>query len=153
MIDLLKKVFGKTESTNSSGEVPTPNHDTRVAACALFLEMAGIDGEFSEEEKHRIISILKAKYHLSDEYVAALMVAAGEELNRSLDYWQFTNLINQHYTDEEKIEIVEMAWQIVYVDSKLDKNEDYLMHKFSKLLQIPHRQFIEAKLKAKRESS
>jgi uncharacterized tellurite resistance protein B-like protein len=45
-----------------------------------------------------------------------------------------------------------MAWQIVYVDGKLDKHEDYLMHKFSKLLHISHKHFINAKLKVKRQN-
>ncbi len=152
MIDSVKKFFGKSQAANSTTGEPATDHDIRVATCALFLEMANIDGEFSEEEKGNIISILKANYQLSDEHTTELMAAAREELDGSLDYWQFANLINQNYSDEEKVEIIEMAWRIVYVDGKLDKHEDYLMHKLSKLLHISHKQFIDAKLKAKRQS-
>jgi uncharacterized tellurite resistance protein B-like protein len=151
MINLLRDFFGKARVPVASGETQEARHDVRIATCALFLEMAHIDGEFSEEEQAHIISILKSKYQLTDEFAAALMGAAREELDRSLDCWQFARLINQHYTDEEKKEIIELAWRIVYVDGRLDMHEDYLMHKLSKLLRVPHKQFIEAKLKAKPE--
>jgi uncharacterized tellurite resistance protein B-like protein len=153
MIDVVKKFFAKPHAGGTPEGEPATEHDIRIATCALFLEMAGIDGEFSEEEKQAVITILKTNYGLSDEYVDALMEAAGDRLRESLDLWQFANLINLHYSDDEKRQIIEMAWRIVFVDGKLDKHEDYLMHKFSRLLRIPHREFIQAKLKVKRELS
>lgn len=153
MIDIIKKYFTKPQREKATGSEEATEHDIHVATCALFLEMAGIDGEFSEEEKQTIISILREKYDLSDEHIDSLMSTAEKELESSLDLWQFANLINHHYTDDEKKKILELAWQIVYIDGKLDKHEDYLMHRFSKLLRIPHREFIEAKLKVKRSLS
>jgi uncharacterized tellurite resistance protein B-like protein len=150
MIGSIKKFFEKAQAADSTAGEPATDHDIRVATCALFLEMANIDGEFTEEEQRNIITILKENYQMSDEHTDELMTAAREELDRSLDYWQFANLINQNYSAEEKVEIIEMAWRIVYVDGRLDKHEDYLMHKLSKLLHISHKQFIDAKLKAKR---
>jgi len=164
MIGRIKKFFEKVSNENSSdGEyasggtpgqdgAPGSGHDIHVATCALFIEMANIDGEFSEDEQYNIVSILKSKYQLSDENVSDLMGAARDELNRSLDYWRFANLINQNYSEREKVEIVELAWRIVYTDGRLDKHEDYLMHKLSTLLHISHEQFIDAKLKAKWEN-
>lgn len=153
MIKRLKDLLTVARSASGSGEEKDAGHDVMVATCALLLEMAHIDGEFSEDEKARIISILKSKYRLTEEYVTALMVAARDELNRSLDYWQFAHLINENYTDQEKKEIVELAWRIVYVDGRMDAHEDYLMHKLAKLLRVSHKEFIDAKVKAKRGSS
>jgi uncharacterized tellurite resistance protein B-like protein len=150
MIDLLRNYFGKGRSATASTTGPDAGHDVRLAACALFLEMALIDGEFSEDEQAKILAILRSKYGLTEELAAALMESARGELKRSLDLWQFAHLINEHYTDEEKVEILELAWRIVYVDGKLDKHEDYLMHKLANLLRVPHKQFIDAKLKALR---
>ena len=147
MIDLMKKFFGKSLSTdpeNRGGEGP---HDIRVATCALFLEMASIDGEFSDSEREAIVSILKEDHNLSDENIAALLEAAKKELEQSIDLWKFTNQINQNYTKEEKIRVIEMVWKIVYTDGKLDKHEDYLVHKLAKLLRLDHKELIEAKLK------
>jgi uncharacterized tellurite resistance protein B-like protein len=147
MISRVKKFFGKSREIPSPAQETENHHDIRVATCALFLEMANIDGEFSDSEKEDIISILKKDYYLSDEYIAELLEASKGELKRSIDLWQFTNLINQNYSPEEKISIIEMVWKIVYADGKLDKHEDYLVHKLAKLLRLTHEQLINAKQK------
>ena len=149
MIDLVKKFFGKstTDSPRNIGGEKT--HDIRVATCALLIEMSNIDGEFSESERESIITVLKKDYDLSDENAIALIEASNEELNGSIDLWQFTNLINQNYSMEEKLRIIETVWRIAYTDGKLDKHEDYLVHKLAKLLRLTHKQLIEAKLKVK----
>ena len=149
MIDLVKKFFGKS-TTNSPGDIGGEKiHDIRVATCALLIEMSNMDGEFSESEKESIISVLKKDYYLSDENTIALIEASNEELKGSIDLWQFTNLINQNYSMEEKLRIIETVWRIAYTDGKLDKHEDYLVHKLAKLLRLTHKQLIEAKLKVK----
>jgi uncharacterized tellurite resistance protein B-like protein len=109
--------------------------------------MAHIDDEFSESEQENIIRILKRDYQLSDEYAAELIQATEEELKGSIDVWRFTNLINQNYSTEEKNQIIEMVWKIAYADGRLDKHEDYLVHKLAKLLRLTHKQLIDAKLK------
>jgi uncharacterized tellurite resistance protein B-like protein len=50
---------------------------------------------------------------------------------------------------EEKLQIIENVWRIAYADGRLDKHEDYLVHKLATLLRLSHKQLIEAKLKAK----
>ena len=75
------------------------------------------------------------------------MKSSQKELDGSIDLWQFTNLVNENYSRYEKINIVEMIWKIVYADGKLDKHEDYLVHKLGKLLRLSHKELINAKLK------
>ena len=147
MIDIVKMFFSKSPETVSIEQKEAEPHDIRIATCALLLEIAKIDGEFSESERENIISILKRDYHLTDETVSELIEASEEELKGSIDLWQFTNLINQNYSLEEKIRIVEMVWKIAYADGKLDKHEDYFLHKLSNLLRLTHKQLIEAKLR------
>ncbi|MCD6296370.1 MAG: TerB family tellurite resistance protein, partial [Deltaproteobacteria bacterium] len=77
----------------------------------------------------------------------SLIAEAEKELEGSIDLWQFTSLINSNYSMEEKIEIIETLWQIVYVDGKMDRYEHYLMNKLKTLLRLSHAQLIDAKLK------
>jgi uncharacterized tellurite resistance protein B-like protein len=115
--------------------------------------MSNIDGEFNASERESIISILKRNFDLSDEHATTLLEASNEELKGSIDIWQFTNLINQNYSIEEKIRVVEMVWDVVYADGKLGKHEDYLVHKLASLLRLTHKQLIDAKLKVKKSGS
>lgn len=152
MIDLIRNFFGKTSGADSLELVQDVNHDLPVACLALFLEMANIDGEFSDVERESIISFMKGRYDLSKEIVQELMDSAKKELEQSIDLWQFTNLINHNYTLDEKLGIIEMFWRVAYADGKLESHEDYLLHKLANLLRLSHRQLIDAKMKVlKRE--
>jgi len=116
MKDLLKRFFAKTTNEASGDRKVQTSHDVRIATCALLLEMANIDGEFSELEKESIVEVLKANYELSAEHASALMKAAEDELERSIDLWQFAKLINENYSTEEKIKVIEIVWQVIYTD-------------------------------------
>ena len=147
---LIDKFFGKRES-ESAGSVET-EHDLRVATCAVMLEIANIDGEFSAEERKRIVLFLESHFGLSTEIAHELIEKAGEELENSIDLWSFTNRINQNYNREEKTGIVEMIWEIVFADDYMDKHEDYLMKKLGKLLRLSHKDLMDAKMKAKEKA-
>jgi len=114
--------------------------------------MARIDEAFTDAEMNSILSILKEKYSLSREHADALLAEADQELAQSVDLWQFARLINDHYSNDEKIEIIETLWRIVYVDGKMDKYEHYLMSKLQSLLRLSHDQLIGAKQKVLRSS-
>ena len=147
MIDLVKKFFGKSVGNRVAEQVEGRCHNIQVATCAVLLEMAKIDSEFSEEEQEGLISILKTRYQLSDEDAEELIQASNQELDGSIDLWRFTNLINRNYAIDEKLRIIETVWEIAYADGKLDKHEDYLLHKLAELLHLTHKQLIDAKLK------
>ena len=147
MIDVVKRFFGKATAEISKDANQNAAHDIRVATCALFVEIARIDEKFTAAEMATILSILKQKYSLSQDHADALIAEAERALEKSVDLWQFTKLINANYSNEEKIKIIEILWQIVYVDGKMDQHEHYLMNKLQNLLRLTHEQLITAKLK------
>ena len=147
MIDLFKKFFGLPDDTDSTSPHGKDAHGIQVAACALLLEMAAIDGEFSDVERDRIVHILQREYDFSNETAAQLMSASQKQLDDSVDLWQFAHTINEQYSLDEKMRVMELIWKVVYADGQLDQHEDYLVHKVAKLLRLAHSQLIEAKLK------
>jgi uncharacterized tellurite resistance protein B-like protein len=147
MRDIVKRFFSKITADTVKPAGHATEHDARVATCALFLEMAKIDETFTREEMEKILAILKEKYGLSSEHANELVAAAEEELEGSIDYWHFARLINENYSTEEKIDIIEMLWRIVYVDGKLDKFENHLIHKLANILRLSHEQLIDTKIK------
>ncbi len=147
MLDIVKRFFGKTVPEDSNKAERVTEHDVRVAACALFVEMARIDEKFTDAEMETILSIVQERYGLSREHADALVAEADKELDQSVDLWQFARLINENYSNEEKIEIIEILWRMVFVDGKMDRYEHYLMNKLKNLLRLSHDQLIAAKLK------
>ena len=109
IIDILKGPGLGASSQESDQSDP---YDQLLAVCALFVEMAGIDGEFSSEEHDRITSILTSEYALASEDVEQIIAEARERMQTSMDYWHLTNIINRNYAEEEKVRIVELLWKM-----------------------------------------
>lgn len=145
----LKKRLLKTPEVDSAIQEQDEFERIQIATCIILLEVAKSDDEFSSIEKTTLTAILKKKFKLSAEAAEELMEIADRKREESTDLWEFTNIVNKNYTKEEKTKVVEAVWQIIYADEKLDKYEDHFVHKLSKLLQLDHDAFIEAKLKIK----
>jgi len=147
MINLTKKFFGKKSLDSTELKKENVSERIKVATCALLLEVANADFDFSEIEKENIILILNKDFNLSKDYAAELINTASRARDENVDIWHFTNLINENYSPEEKIKVIELVWRVIYADGKLDKYEDHLVHKLSNLLRLSHQQLIEAKIR------
>jgi uncharacterized tellurite resistance protein B-like protein len=140
-------MFNKGNEDASSNNEEVNQEKIHLATCALLLELANVDGEFSDEERDNIISNFKTNYKLPEKDINELIEASAKELDESIDLWQFTNLINQNYSLEQKLKVIETVWKVAYSDGRLDQHEDYLVHKVAKLLRLSHKQLIDTKLK------
>jgi uncharacterized tellurite resistance protein B-like protein len=148
----LKNILDKKPEVVPESQEKDETERIQVATCIILLEVAKSDDEFSSIEKATLKAVLKKKFEISAEAVEELMEMASKKREESIDLWQFTNLINQNYTKEEKKKIVESAWRVIYADEKLNGYEDHFVHKLAKLLQLEHSELIEAKLKIKYEN-
>ncbi|MFZ0451279.1 MAG: TerB family tellurite resistance protein [Desulfatiglandaceae bacterium] len=148
MLDIAKRLFGKFKNGSQRTQEPSASgKDLRVAACSLLLEMAETDGKFLGSERERILSIIQQEYDLSDKEAVSLLERSQQELDESIDLWRFSNNINQHYSLDEKIRLIENVWEIAFTDGNLEQHEDYLVHKLANLLRLSHKQLIDAKMK------
>ncbi len=119
----------------------------RVATCVLLLEMAHADGEFHDMEGRLVEDLLQRRFDLNPEDTAELIEFARHRREESLDLYQFAQQLHAHFSLEEKLEVMETLWRIVYADGVLDRYEDYLIHRLATLLRLSHRQMIEAKVR------
>jgi len=118
----------------------------QIATCVILLEVAHYDFEFCSIEEETTKAILKNEFSIPDEAIDDLMKVAGERREDKVDLWEFTNVINEHFSREEKLKIMEAAWKIIYSDEKLDKYEDHYVHVLADLLRLRHADLINAKL-------
>ena len=147
MLNIVKGLLHRIAPDQTGGNGADTAHEVHVAVCALLVEMARIDDRFTPVEMDFILGVIKEKYGLTAEDAEALMAEAEKELDNSVDLWQFAKRINTHYSVDEKLDLINILWEIIFVDGKMDKYENYLVHKLSDLLHLSHRQLIDAKLK------
>jgi len=127
-------------------------HAQQLAAAALLFEVSRSDQDIHPAEKERIEAIVRSSFSLSTEEVETLMNLAREEVRDASSLFGFTSLINEHWSMDERVHLAELMWQVAFADGRLDDHEVHLMRKIEKLLHIPHKRFIGAKLQA-RESA
>jgi uncharacterized tellurite resistance protein B-like protein len=77
------------------------------------------------------------------------MQIADRIREQSIDLWRFTDIINREVTDGEKQRIIELLWEVVYTDGRLDRYEDHLLHKLCRVLRVSHADMIRAKIRAR----
>ena len=135
----------------SDNESDRKEHGVELATAALFAEMMRIDGETSAEERAAAHDAIVDRLGLSPAEAAELLEAAHEEARTATDYFQFTSLLNRHFTQEQKIAVIERMWRVAYADARLDDHELHLIRRIADLLHVPHPDFIAAKVKAQRK--
>ena len=155
MFEYLKKIFDDNQTTINQSQVNSTsegkNQKIEIAACALFIEIAKADGEFTDEERKFIISEMKSTFNLDDDYVNDLMMLAEERIKESVSLYEFTGVINTTFSHDEKIELIESLWKLIYKDEKLNKYEDHLIKRIAATINIEHKEIINAKLWVKQQ--
>ena len=119
----------------------------QVATCALLLEVAHSDGHYQAVEAKVVHDLLGEKFNLSPSAVAELIDYSHQHREESLDLFQFAREINEHFTREEKADVMEGIWQVIYADGTLDKFEDAIARQLATLLRLDHKDVIDRKLK------
>ena len=148
MIDGILDFFNRAIAPAASGPAAASQHALHVATAALLLEMMRMDSAVTPEETAAAAGALRAR-GLTAQEVDTLLALAAEEAKQATDYFQFTSLINKHFSREQKIEVVENLWQVAFADGRLDAHEQHFMRKIADLLYISHADYIAARQRAR----
>ncbi len=135
MLDAIKSFFGDTMEPESP-EKEVGEEDVRLAACALLIEIAYADDEFTEDESQHLLSAVRRQYGLDVGEAERLLELAETARANAVDLWQFTKLIKQKYSLGQKMVLVEVMWGLVYSDGELSSHEESLMRRVCHLLDL-----------------
>jgi uncharacterized tellurite resistance protein B-like protein len=123
----------------------------RLAASIILLEAAHADYDCSEKELEHVIGTLCSDFKLTRDHAEELVDLAHRERSRAVDLFEFTNLINNEFSKDDKRAVLEAVWRIIHIDGQLEKHEDHFARKLTYLLRLSHEDMIDAKLKARRQ--
>ena len=142
MFDKLKSIFDKKIDEESE------QFDTvQIAISTLMIQTAVYDGIFDEQEKSKILELIKKYFHFNEDQKLALFKIAMKVNDNSNDMQQFTKVLNDNLSEEEKLNIIEMLWKIIISDGHIDDYENALIRKISGLLYISDRDVGQIKKK------
>jgi uncharacterized tellurite resistance protein B-like protein len=139
MLEAIRRFVSERVTGGALGEepaVPAGSSRVQLAACALLLELAHADGEFSPEERGHIERTLVRHFGLDDATAGDLIRLAEAERAEALDHYQFTRLIAAEYDLGQKMVLAEVMWGVILADGKLSDHETHLVRKLASLMDL-----------------
>lgn len=122
---------GAGEAAGEESAAVDPLH---LAACALLLEVAYADGEFSDAERSHLEEVLERHFNLPAASGRRVLELAEREMKQSVDQYRFTSLLQDSYDTGQKMVLAEIMWGLVLADGEIAEHEHYLTRKISNLL-------------------
>lgn len=119
-----------------------------LAAAALMVEAAAMDGSVSLQEKQIIRSLLVEKLALEKNQIETLIAEALQQQSDATHLMRFTRTLKETMNEEERLQIIEMLWRVAAVDGRIDDYEDNLIRRVAGLLYISDRARGDAKKRA-----
>jgi len=114
----------------------TPDFEIELTAAVLAYEIARSDGEISKDELSLLmkeIELIAKKVGKDKEDIYRIIEIYSED---SISFHEFIEDINQNYTKDEKLSLLEFMWKIAYADGKLDVDEERLVRRVADLIRI-----------------
>ena len=152
MLDAIKSLFSFNAPQPASQDAGPAVDPVHLAACALLLEVAYADGEFSPEERAHLEHVLDHHFALPAESGRRLIELAEKERRGSIDHFQFTRVLNERYDVGQKMVLAEVMWGLVLADGQIAEHEHYLTRKIANLLELEPGYLSTAKARAAGQS-
>ncbi len=146
MFAKLEKLFS-AHSAAAHHEVD-PERATALAVAVLMVEAAQSDGSFDDIEATKTGSLLQRRFGLSAEEADDLLTRAKARAEESVELFGFTRQIKDHFSEEERMELMEMLWELAYADGKLHDWEASVLRRLAGLLYVSDRNSGDARKRA-----
>jgi uncharacterized tellurite resistance protein B-like protein len=145
MINRIKALFGG-KTAKAAVDAGKHSHDElQLAAAALLVEAACLDGHYGDAEQRTIDGLLRQQFGLNEAEARTLHDLALTEQSEANQLLGFTRVIKDRYSPEERIELIEMAWEVAYADGELHAHEANLLRRLGGLLYVSDRDRGEAR--------
>jgi uncharacterized tellurite resistance protein B-like protein len=154
MLQSVKRFFQERIAPEAEATAPAERERAlRLAAAALMFEVVRADASVKDEERTVMRAAIQGTFGLAQDEAEELMGLAEEESRSAPSLYQFTSLVDKGFSAVQKKRIVELLWLVSFADAEKHAWEEHLVRKIAGLLHVPHPDFIDAKIRARDEST
>jgi uncharacterized tellurite resistance protein B-like protein len=121
-----------------NGALSRPD-ELQLAAAALLVEAACMDGDFDTAERAQITRLLTERFLLSRDEADTLIAEAEKAVNDTGQLYGFTRVVKDRYEAADRIAMIEMLWEVAYADGQVDHFESNLIRRIGGLLFVTDR--------------
>ncbi|MHB8534143.1 MAG: tellurite resistance TerB family protein [Sulfuricaulis sp.] len=137
MLQNLKQFFDQHILSNGAAPGAGAQRALQVATAALLVEAMRTNGEIKEVERQAVTAVLQKHFSMTPAETETLLRVAQAEAEKATDYYRFTALINEHFSAQQKEQVVEYLWQVAAADHNIDRLERTFVYKIADLLYVP----------------
>ena len=149
MLLAIKQFFEDKLSVNAEQAAQQNDKKIELASAALMFELMRTDARIDEREKQALTLVLSETFELGKDSLEELLRMAETAATEATSLFEFTSLINESYSYDQRVQLVENLWKVAFADLKLDRYEEHMIRNVSDLIYVRHSDFIRTKLKVK----
>lgn len=153
MLLAIKQFFEDKLSVNAEQAAQQNDKKIELASAALMFELMRTDARIDEREKQALTLVLSETFELGKDSLEELLRMAETAATEATSLFEFTSLINESYSYDQRVQLVENLWKVAFADLKLDRYEEHMIRNVSDLIYVRHSDFIRTKLKVKESLS
>ena len=131
MLQSLKNIFASDRILNTE----TENTEIDILS-GLMIEAANTDGEVSQDELNKISYSLINIFKEDPKAVEISLTKAFENRDNTKSLYYYTSKLNKSYSNENKIKLIEVLWEIILADNEIHDFETNLIRRLAGLLYI-----------------
>jgi uncharacterized tellurite resistance protein B-like protein len=145
MLDRIKTLLGDKTGAAESGA----NFDgLQLAVAVLLVEAARMDSEFDADERKTVQGLLARRFELDATAADRLLAEAERKAENSVELYGFTRTVKDAFEHEDRVEFMQMLWEVAYADGELHDYEANLMRRVAGLVHVTDRESGEARKRA-----
>jgi len=149
MLQALKSLLDELGGRAAPRQRAFESSDYRLAAAALLVHLASIDGEFDDKEKARLQQVVEARFGLDYREARELIENAWESEREAVDLFRFTSVLKRTLDEQGRREVVAMLWDMAYADGTVHEFEENVVWRVAELLGVSTRDRVGLRQDAK----
>ena len=143
MLQSIKNIFSGQQSLNNKDE----NKEIDILS-GLMIEAANTDGKITQDELNKISHSLISIFKEDPKIVEESLTKAFKDKDNSRSLYYYTSKLNKSYSDEKKIKLIEVLWEVILSDNEIHDFETNLIRRLAGLLYISDVECGNAKIRA-----
>lgn len=134
-------------------QIPIAEQDLRKLSLAagLMARVAHVDETVNDAESEKIANTLVTGWGISSEAAKLITEIALAEISPEMDYYRLTRSFFEQTSEEERTQFLDVLFAIANADGFVSSAEIEEIRALSLGFKLPHKTFIDAKLKIPRE--
>lgn len=150
---MLSKINAFFQSLGNTDDQHENELSLEIACSVLLCEVMLADGQLETTEQKKLNDIISTQFQLTPGEVSEIINHALALCENATDFYQFTSKINEKYSLEQRVKMLELLWQVAYADGELASIEEHIIRKIADLLHLRHSEYIQTKLNIQAKTS